>query len=1263
MKNFFFSFFLLITWSTFWAQNKSYKIDWNLPKEVSFQRPDAFILFNKVHYEYTPSGVYFIDSFKDSNTVDPESIKVSNLKYTRIPSSLVQQMGINLSFSDFHAEIHSGFSRNGIYTSLRINALIKRGGNYYKLDSFQIRYSYKNQALRQQKAPAYNSRWATGEWYRFKIEKTGVYKLDQNFFKDLGLDINQLDPSTIKIFGNGSKLMPLSNNVFFPEDIMQVSARFYGDSNGSFDKEEYFLFFAQGPEWSVENDTNLNIYTEDFYYFIKIDPGQGDRMQAYIEPSGNANLTYTDYLSTKFYEKDETNFTRMGRKFYEKPFPSASFEKKIDFSFPNRIQAKPIDFAVKGATDYKGTTAFKVNLNGQLLGQATLSFGGTIKVGDEEAVAGNVITSGENLSFVIKYEDYGHFDAHFYLNYVNVSAFCSLKGFGKQFIFYNPQAWNSTGIAKYKLEQANDLIEIWDITDIYHPTYLLNNQSNIEFKITQGQKKKFIAVDKSDFYKPIVPDNSKMPNQNLHKEVFYHTGSYKDPEMLIITPAFLHAKAETLADMHRNNNQITFVADLEKIYNEFGTGSQDIAAIRNFIRYTYQHATDKLKYVLMFGDASVDYKGLLTEFELSNGTNSNIVPIYQALDDFSLVYSYCSDDFFVLMDANEGNMSYFEQPDIAVGRLIIRNEEEASTMINKYSVYFSEESMKPWRTDLSLWSDDWDKTSDNFILNVEQKIAAGLKQYHPEFNVRKLYMDAYVQEQSPGGGRYPQAKRDLINLFEKGSLVIGFIGHGNEQVLTHERMLELNDVLKMRNLYKLPLFTTLTCEFGRFDNPSEETTAEHMLWNKQGGALSLVTTVREIWISSADAMNISFYENLFGINATQNGNIIYNPAEALRRTKVINNYSVKFLLAYLGDPGFDLAIPKPKIVLTKVNNKPTDTLRALQKVKIEGEVQSANGQLMTNFQGRVYPRVFDKYVAAQTLNNDGEGQVVNFEKLGRKLFHGNTTAVNGKFQFEFVVPRDITIAYGKGRISFYGENAPIEKTGFNESITIGGVDPNAEADNLPPKIKAYLNSTDFSDGDITDANPYLLLELEDEHGINTIGGVGHDLLAVLDDNVQEAILLNDFYEADANTYKKGKVKYRLLNLSPGWHNLKIKAWDVYNNSAETEINFRVVSSDKLEIDKVLNYPNPFINHTEFWFTHNHPFEDLDVMIQVYTITGKLVWSHRQTVFTTGFLSREIEWDGRDNFGNRLAKGVYIYKLTVRTSTGKSTKRIEKLVIL
>jgi len=649
------------------------------------------------------------------------------------------------------------------------------------------------------------------------------------------------------------------------------------------------------------------------------------------------------------------------------------------------------------------------------------------------------------------------------------------------------------------------------------------------------------------------------------------------------------------------------------------------------------------------------------------GGRSNIVPIFESLDAFNLVDSIGSDDFFVMMDNNEGYLeSRFELPDIAVGRLLVRNDMEAEVLYQKYDSYLSEDTKQNWRTFITLWSDDADSghSSDTAFVTNTEAIATKIKQVHPEYNLTKIYQDAYQQVNTPGGPRYPDAKRDLINQFEKGTLILGYIGHGNQVALSHERMLTMDDVLKLHNFDRLPLMTTMTCEFARFDDATRETAAEHLIWNPDGGVLEMVSTVREIWTSNAKNMNTDFYHALFGLSNGMNGQIIKNPAEALRMAKVYTNSGKgKFNIAFLGDPGFDLGFAKPKIVLNSINNQPTDTLKALKHMIIKGEVQDATGNLMSNFNGKVFPIVFDKYQEDEVLDNDHNDYTMTFEKLGPKLFQGKADVTNGRFTFEFIVPKDIDLNYGKGRLSFYAVDNMEEKIGYSDDIIVGGVDENAEEDNQPPVIKAYLNDKNFVSGGITDANPYLLLDLSDEHGINTIGGIGHDITAYLDDNQTQLYVLNDFYETENNTYQRGHVKYRLFNLTPGWHTLHIKAWDVYNNSGTTEINFQVVENEDIAIDHVLNYPNPFVDYTEFWFNHNHPFENLDVMIQVYTISGKLVWQHRQSVLTDGFLSRDITWDGRDNFGNKLAKGVYVYKLTVRTQTGKTAQKIEKLVIL
>ena len=1256
-----------------WGQSKHFEINWQLgtlQKNKTLQ-PDDYVLFQEKNYQYTPVNIIFSQVWKSPEMIDENSVKLQQVKFSPVDKNLINKLKLKELKNTFQPVLKTSYARNDIFATLEINTIIHRNGQYYKLDKFDLQYSYKPQNRQVHTQNIYDSRWATGSWYKFKIDKSGVYKLTKSFLESLGINVDNLNPHKIKIFGNGGKVMPLLNSTPYPEDITELAIEVAGEQDGRFDNDDYILFYGQSDkEWSDEYDSNLNVYTENTYYYVQIDDQDGKRIQPYQTPSGTPVEIFNDYLAYKFYEKDKVIFTNMGRKVFDEPLDlNGSNTKNYSFNFENRDLSKPVYYKVKAATN-KGATSFQIKINGQSAGQVGFNTVGTYSLGTDIEKTGNLVLANDPIKITLTYNNGGFFDAHLYLEYINVQAYCHLEQSGKQFRFYHPDADNGTGIAAYHFSNAGNITRIWDITDIYNPGFINNAQSSFDIKFNKEDHKRFIAIDKDDYFSPEKIDNTLQDNQNLHKDLFYHTGQFQDLDYIIVTPSFLYNKAEQFAELHRQRGMNVYVAQLQKIYNEFGNGQQDIAAIRNMIKYVYNNASapdKKLKFVMLFGDATNDFKNVIPENLLTNGQNSNIVPIFESLKSFDLVGTVGSDDFYAMMDDNEGLLSTSsEKPDIAVGRMLVRNQAEAEVMYHKYQHYLSEETKRNWRTFVTLWSDDADAGhpgDTSFVTNTEG-IAQKLKQTHPEFNISKIYQDAYLQVNTPGGPRYPDAKRDLFNRFETGTLILAYIGHGNQSTLAHEIMLNMNDVNQLHNFDRLPLMTTMTCEFARFDDATRETAAEHLLWNDKGGVLEMVSTIREIWTSNARNMNTDFYDALFGMGTGMTGEIIRNPAEALRMAKVYTTAGYgKFNIAFLGDPGFELGFAKPKIVLNSINNKPTDTLKALKHIIVKGEIQDDTGNVMTNFNGTINPIIFDKYQSDETLDNDQNGFTLQYEKLGPKLFQGKADVTNGQFQFEFVVPKDIDLTYGKGRLSFYAGNGTEEKIGYDESIVVGGVDENAADDNKPPVIKAYMNDRNFVSGSITDANPYLLLDLSDENGINTIGGIGHDITAYLDDNQTDVFILNDFYETENNTYQRGNVRYRLFDLKPGWHTLHIKAWDVYNNSGTTEISFQVIENKELKLDRVLNYPNPFTDYTEFWFNHNHPFENLDVMVQVFTISGKLVWQHRESVITDGFLSRDITWDGRDNFGNKLAKGVYVYKLSVRTATGKTAQKIEKLVIL
>jgi hypothetical protein len=298
-----------------------------------------------------------------------------------------------------------------------------------------------------------------------------------------------------------------------------------------------------------------------------------------------------------------------------------------------------------------------------------------------------------------------------------------------------------------------------------------------------------------------------------------------------------------------------------------------------------------------------------------------------------------------------------------------------------------------------------------------------------------------------------------------------------------------------------------------------------------------------------------------------------------------------------------------------------------------------------------------------TLGNDPESFPAPFQSQTSTLFKGKASAINGKFSFKFRLPKDINYLFGPGKISLYASDENMDGAGYSENVLIGGIASNSNSDQVGPQIRAWLNDEQFVNGSITNENPVLLVKLADSSGINTgEAGVDHDIVATLDDDNSRYFVLNDFYETDKDSYQQGSLRFQLPELTPGPHSLKIKAWDAMNNSNEKILEFVVGNKDELVLDHVLNYPNPFTTKTAFWFEHNHPFTDLYTRIEIYTVSGKLIKTLTRTINNEGNRSSEIEWDGRDDYGDRLARGVYLYRLTVSTPDGKKANKLQRLVI-
>jgi len=1109
-----------------------------------------------------------------------------------------------------------------------------------------------------------NSVLSQGTWYKFSIDTTGIFKIDRSFLQNLGINTNEINPKNIRIFGNGGQLLPMLNNDFRYDGLQENAIIVNGEDDENFDSNDFILFYGKGPhDWNtVPSQSNLsrhrtNIYSEKAFYFLTVDNGIGKRINNDTEitlPTTQEVTTFNDYV---YFEEETTNIFANGQQWVGEDL---SFDNTttVNFNFKNLDISQDVFLRARAVAISSTSSQMNVSVNGQNL--MTLDFGisSGLTLARTDEKSNNISVNSDVVQVEITFNNNGNPSAKAFLDYVELIGIKNLIANGNQFSFRNFDAANlpATSIIEYTIQNSSNISQIWNVTDYINPK-IINNQStgnNFTFKTNGGLLREFIVLNDTDYFTPEILPTRQIVNQNLH--------SLQDIDYLIITQDYLMSEAERLAIYHRENSGLTVqVINLKEIYNEFSSGSPDLTGIRDFVRHFYMNASStdsRIKYVCLFGDSSFDYKDRINN-------NNNIVPAVQSFQSYNLANSYVTDDYYGMMDANEGELKNSDKQDVATGRFPITSIQQAKLTVDKTLNYYATASFGDWRNNIAVVADDPDTPSEFSLQETVERIADTIKDRRPIFNLTKIYADAFVQETSAGGERYPDVNEAINNAIETGSLVMDYFGHGGEDGWALERILEVPQIQDWNNPNTLPLMITVTCEFSRFDNPLRPTAGEFVFLNPDGGAASMITTTREIFITVGQRFNEILVKKLFGFGGED-----YTIAEALMQMKndPTTTTEQRLFVFFLGDPAMKLAQPKPNIKLTKMNGvditQSLDTIKALSKITLEGVITDATDNILTDFNGTLSTTIFDKSVDRLTLDNNNFGRKLTFDATESKIFRGRSSVKSGVFSFDFIVPKDIRIAFGKAKVSMYADDKIIDKAGVNQDIIIGGIDENAPEDNLGPTIKLFMDDESFVDGGNTSESPHFIAILEDASGINTsITAVDHDIVAILDGDQSNPFILNDFYQTELDDFTKGKVKFPFRNLEVGTHTINFKCWDTYNNPSESTLNFVVVDDRDLVLSNVLNYPNPLINYTEFWFNHNKPNEPLEVQVQIFTVSGKLIKTINQLVQSEN-LSRSISWNGLDDFGNKIGKGVYIYKLNVKSmlSNTKATK-FEKLVIL
>ncbi|MFT7330777.1 MAG: hypothetical protein ACI848_000845 [Roseivirga sp.] len=1244
--------------------NKNIVLSWEENGTISTSRNNKFnIPLIKNQFLDENLVPIYSDSWNIAENMTVESYEIKNVKYQILSS----KESIKLKNKNLSRKVNSSLKkatfRGESEVVLNITPIVKEGSIFKKITSFDLEYKLKNEssARNLQSKKAFNSVLSTGEWYKFSIDTTGVFRLDRSFLQSLGINVSSVDPRNIKIYGNGGQMLPFLNSSFRNTDLQENAIVVSGEEDGKFDANDSILFYGIGPDgWDVDllpNNTRhqKNIFSDESYYFITTSGSAGKRIENDIPIDDSSSQIVTTYNDYTFYEKDEINLFAVGQQWFGE---NLAIENTQTFTipFPNSLTSSDINVRVRGVVDSSTASQMTIKANGQQI--FNLNFPAVLSGSLTHAFAreniGSISSNGGDVQVEITFNNNGNPSAKAYLDYIEVIGEKQLSAGDGQFGFRNLNNANATGIVQYEIQNASSISQVWDVTDFLNPIRVTNQSTggNFEFKANAGIVNEYVVLNDSDYYVPKTISESKVENQNLHALI--------DVDYVIVTKDFLLSQVERLADYHRERGLTVEVVDVEKIYNEFSSGSPDLTAIRDFTKFLYDSASSpekRIKYLCLFGDASYDYKDRIVG-------NNNIVPAFLAYESFNLATSYLTDDYYGMMDSNEGLLSFIDKQDVATGRIPVSDVIQASDAINKIINYNSTNSFGDWRNLVTLVADDLDIASEFILQSTMEKIADTIKVRKPILNVKKIFSDAYQQSTTAGGQRYPDVNTEISNSVETGTLLVNYFGHGGEDGWSGERILGIPQVQSWSNFNSQPLIITITCEFSKFDNPLRLSGGEYLIWNKNGGTIALITTTREIFTNVGRVINEKLMKVLLNFNNEE-----LTIAESLMNVKNQITANQRLFIYYLGDPAMKLAVPKANIKLTRMNDiditQSIDTIKALSKVSFDGIVTDASDNILPDFNGELSVTVYDKPINRSTLDNDNHNMIMEFDALESKIFRGRAAVENGFFKFDFIAPRDLRIAYGQGKLSFYADNDIVDRAGYSLDVTIGGINENAPEDNTGPQIQLFMNDESFVEGGNTNASPLFIAVLEDESGINTsITAVDHDIIAILDGDQSNPIVLNDYYQTELNDFKKGKVKFPFRNLAPGLHTIELCAWDTYNNSSCATLTFIVVSDSELVLDNVLNYPNPFVNYTEFWFNHNKPNENLEVQVQIFTVSGKLVKTINQTVQSDGNLSRSITWDGLDDYGDRIGKGVYIYKLNVKSLLSNlQAEKYEKLVIL
>lgn len=757
-------------------------------------------------------------------------------------------------------------------------------------------------------------------------------------------------------------------------------------------------------------------------------------------------------------------------------------------------------------------------------------------------------------------------------------------------------------------------------------------------------------------------------NQNLHGE--------KNYDMVIIIPASqkLLKQAERLKEYHEKHDSLSVrIVPADEIFNEFSSGTPEADAYRLYMKMMYDRAEDEAsmpKYLLLFGDCLWDNR--MKTSATRSFSPDDFLLCFESDNSFSYVNCFIDDCYFTALDDGEGmNASAYssktDKYDIAVGRFTVRTADEAKIMVDKSINYMENKMAGPWQNIAMFLGDDGNR--NEHVKSVDGA-ASIMESLSPAMMAKRVFWDMYTRVSSATGNTYPEASEIIKKQQAEGALLFDYAGHGRPDMMSHELVLSLADFQKFSNK-ALPLWITASCDIMPFDGTTVNI-GESAVLNPNGGAMAFYGTTRTVYMTQNQFINSEFIRALF---SKKNGK--YNSlgeAQRLAKNAVITDGTDKTVnkLHYqlVGDPAIILNIPEGNVVIDSINGidisdgTEMPEIKAGSRVNVIGHVEKAGGGTESGFNGTVNLDVKDSKVKrVGKMNNPETGYAYEYYDYTKTIFNGNDSIRNGRFDITFAVTKDINYSDDNGRINIFAISANNETAhGYSENFIVGGTDE-ISTDSIGPSIYCYLNSPDFANGGNVNSTPYFVAQLSDKDGLNTSGsGIGHDMTLVVDNDPMKTYTLNDNFSFEFGSFTEGSTWYSIPELDEGQHKLKFTAWDILNNPSTTTLKFNVVKGLTPNITSIYCSNNPAKTSTTFIVNHDRSGSDVDMRIEVFDMSGRLLWEHIDDTQAES-ATYTYDWDLTTDSGGRLQSGVYLYRVRL-TSGGKSeATKAKKLIVL